>query len=374
MNKYINIKNDYLELKNIINQKGGKSFDINDTDTVLFGDGGSTAIIVITKDKKVYKIFTQYNYKKDIKINKSVKYDAKRYKNEIKIYEMITKNIINKNISNHFVKYIKSNEYNNAKSLFKKCPDTYVKFMKLSEEQKTKICKSYFNGYPNIKLNDKYKVAEIEYCNYSCAEFIRDISKLPEIEMEKYLDIFFFQIIYTIVSVQQIYPYFTHNDLFIRNILGLREKDNGNYYTYTFNNKKYYVPQKKFYPKINDFGMTNLNNKYKDIQLYKSYYKDIYNIILDVYNGPNLGSNSLTELCKENLDKIKFLKMYFSNYFNVDVIDDYILNSKNQMNWNWSNILDDEYRLSIELKDPRELLNNYFHNIFSKINQQIKYH
>ena len=136
----------------------------------------------------------------------------------------------------------------------------------------------YKPGHPNFHASDK--VLEIEYCNYSCKDFLIDISKLSEIEMEKYLDIFFFQIIYTIVSIQKIYPYFTHNDLFIRNILGLREKDNGNYYTYTFNDKNYYINQKLFYPKINDFGKTNLNEKYKKVKLYKSQYKDIYNLLL----------------------------------------------------------------------------------------------
>ena len=159
----------------------------------------------------------------------------------------------------------------------------------------------------------------------------------------------------------------------MRNILGLREKDNGNYYTYKFNNKTYYVPQKKFFPKINDFGFTNLNNEYKGIKLYKSEYKDIYNIIFDVYNGGNgnVGSNSLSELCKDNPDKLNFLKTYFSNYFNVAVIDEYKTKSKQQMNWDWSNILDEEFKKSIEMKRPAELLDGYFYNIFSKINEKI---
>ena len=61
----------------------------------------------------------------------------------------------------------------------------------------------------------------------------------------------------------------------MRNIIGLREKDNNNYYVYEFEDKTYYIPQKKFYPKINDFGITNLNEKYKTIKLFKSEYKDI---------------------------------------------------------------------------------------------------
>ena len=377
--KYIKYKTKYLELSNFNqlggakkqNKKNSKKCSIDDTDKVLFGDGGSTAIIVITKNKNVFKIFTLYDFTPDIELDKQIKNNNIRVENEIKIYELLTKNIINKNISNHFVQYISSNNCNNAKSLFKKCPKSYVEFIKLAEEQKTKMCNNYFRGYPNRKINDNYKVVQIEYCDYSCADFIKDLSKLPEIEMEKYLDILFFQITHTIISVQKVYPYFTHNDLFMRNILGLREKDNGNYYTYKFNNKTYYIPQKKFFPKINDFGMTNLNNEYKDIKLYKSEYKDIYNIIFDIYNGGNLGSTSLSELSKDNPDKLKFLKTYFSNYFNVDVIDNYKKTSEEQMNWDWNNILDDEFMKSIEMKNPHDLLNDYFHNIFSKINEKI---
>lgn len=374
--KYIKYKLKYLELKNIDedNQQGGgknKKCSIDDTDKLLFGNGGSTAIIVITSEKKVYKIFTTYNYIPDIELHKKIKNNNIRVNNEIKIYQLLTKNIIDKNISNHIVKYVNSNNCNNAKSLFTKCPKSYVEFMKLAEEQKTKMCNQLFRNYPEKKLNNKYKVVEIEHSDYSCADFIRDVSKLSEIEMEKYLDIFFFQIIHTIMSIQKVYPYFTHNDLFMRNILGLREKDNQNYYTYDFNNKKYYVPQKIFFPKINDFGLTNLNNNFKDIKLYKSEYKDVYNILFDVYNGGNLGSMSLSELCKENPDKLKFLKLYFSNYFNVNVIDEYKIKSKQQMNWDWSNILDDEFLHSIQMKNPVNLLNDYFYNIFGKINKNI---
>lgn len=373
---YINNKISYSELKkvNFVYHFGGgktKKCHIDDTDTVLFGDGGSSAIIVITKDKRVYKIFTLYTFIDDINLDKQTKNLNKRVEDETKIYELLTKNIINKNITDHIVKYISSNNCNNAKSLFKKCPKSYVEFLKIAEDQKTKMCKQYYIGHPKRKINNDYKVIEIEYCNYSCADFMKNISKLPEIEMEKYLDIFFFQIIHTILSIQKIYPYFTHNDLFMRNILGKKEKDNGNYYTYEFNRKKYYIPQKNFYPKINDFGMTNLNNDHKDIKLYKSEYKDIYNILFDVYNGGNLGSTSLTELCKDNPDKLKFLKMYFSNYFNIDVIDEYKAKSPGRMDWDWNNILDDDFFKSIEMIKPSELLDGYFYNVFGKINENI---
>ena len=316
------LKSDYHQ------QVGGgtNKCTIDNTDKILFGSGGSTAIIVITKDQRAYKIFTTYIYMNDEEkvINKRIKNNNKKVNNEISIYEELTKNIIDKGVSDHYVKYIGKNNYDNASKLFVSCPQSYKEFIKMNNEMKTNMCRMKFRGFPIKQLQDKYSVVELEYCDYSCGDFIADISKMSTADMERYLDIFFFQIIYTIVATQKVYPYFSHNDLFMRNILGLREKNNGNYYTYTINNKNYYVPQMMFFPKISDFGMTNLNDDFHDTNLFKSTFKDIFNILYDVYNGGNLGSNSLSELCKDDPDKIKFLKSYFENYFDISVIDEYV--------------------------------------------------
>ncbi len=267
MNEYALTKKNYCKLKNSnIHFGGNKKCVLEDDDNVVFGNGGSTAIIVITSDKKVYKFFTMYDFLLDIELDVKIKNKNKGALNEIKIYELITTKIIDEKISPHFVKYLGHHECSDAKTLFKYCPNSYVEFMKLANFQKTTMCEKYFRNYPDVKINNEFKVLEIEYCDYSCADFIRDVSKLPEIEMEKYLDIFFFQIIHAIVSVQKYFPYFIHGDLFMRNILGLREKDNTNYRVYKFNNKKYFVPQKIFFPKINDFGLTNLNNELKNVK------------------------------------------------------------------------------------------------------------
>ena len=258
--KYCKYKLKYLKIKNIDNlEGGGKKCLINDDDVLLFGDGGSTAIVVITKDKRIYKIFTLYNYLLNVDLKNDIKRNNKMVDNEINIIKLITENIVNKNISHHYVKYIGSNNCTNASLLFNKCPKSYIEFMKIDDEKKTKMCKMFYKRYPGAILDNKYKVVEVEYCDYSCSDFIKNVSLLSIFEMETYLDIFFFQIIYTIVLTQKKYPYFVHGDLFIRNILGTKEKDNGNYYVYKFNNKKYFVPQKNFFPKINDFGLTNLN-------------------------------------------------------------------------------------------------------------------
>jgi len=68
--KYIKYKIKYINLK----QLGG--FDkcmIDETDNILFGDGGSTSIIIITKNKKVYKIMTYYLYMNDLELDNQKK-------------------------------------------------------------------------------------------------------------------------------------------------------------------------------------------------------------------------------------------------------------------------------------------------------------
>jgi len=142
--KYNKYKTKYLNLK----YSGG--FDkcmIDETDKILFGDGGSTSIIIITKNKKVYKIMTFYFHIDNILLDNEIKYLNKIIKNEINIYKLLTKNIINKDISNHIVKYINLNNCNNAKELFN-CPKKYNEFLKLNEDKKTKLCDMLYRRYP----------------------------------------------------------------------------------------------------------------------------------------------------------------------------------------------------------------------------------
>lgn len=339
---------------------------IEKTDRVLFGSGGSTAIVLITKNNKVYKLFTLYYMSNDNNINLNLKLQNSIVNNEINIYKLITKNVINKNISNHFVEFLGINDCHNVQELFKECPKKYTQFLQVDDSKKSRICADYYRNYPIEEIENNYKVMELEYCNYSCAEFIFDISQLAIDQMKLYLDIFFFQIIHTLLSVKKVYPYFIHNDLFMRNILGTREKDDGKFYEYKFNNKRYFVPQKLFFPKIGDFGLTNLNAQYKNVRLYKNDYKDFYNLLYDVYDGANLGAESLSSLCNNNAAKKTFVKEYFSTFFDVDVIDEYKKKSPNQMNWDWYNVLDKDFLNSINLRKPENLLNDYFHEIFSK--------
>ncbi len=340
--------------------------NIEKGDALAFGSGGSSAIIIISKDNTVYKLFTLFFAANSKNIKDEMKHQNNLVMNEININKILTSEIIDKNLSQHFVKYVTHYTCNDIQQLFKDCPKTYTSFLK--KPPNNNLCRMYFRSYPNQLIQQQYVVLKMEHCNASCSMYLEYISTLPLKELKLCLDILFFQIIYTIAVTRHIFPYFAHRDLFIRNILGNKEENNKNIYIYKYNNKTYEIPQKYFFPKINDFGMTNLNHDFSDTKLYSSEYKDIYNFILDVYNGGNLGEASMLTLCNNNKRKINFIKTYFNTFFNVKIIDTYMKKSRENIVWDWDNILDETYAKSLKIKTPNVLLNGYFYNIFGASN------
>ena len=286
-------------------------------DSVFFGSGGSDSIIVLTKDKKAYKFYPYTFYSLSKNINKNLENQKENSDNEINIGKNLTKNIVDKNISPHFVKFYGFGNCSNIYKLFKKCP----KFIDFITKKTTPLCEDYLKGYPIKKYDSEYTVVHMEYCDYSSGKFIEDVSKMKIDKIKYHLDIFFFQIFYTLLSTRKIYPFFYHRDFFMRNILGIEQEPANNYYRYHYNKKIFDVPVSKFMPKINDFGMTNLNEKYSDTTLTKTHNADFFNILYDVYDGGNLGAKSLSELLKKNKTKLDFIKKYFNKFFNVKMID-----------------------------------------------------
>lgn len=369
----------YKNNRNIITGGAPKSaLGIKNIDKYMYGNGGSSSIIILTNDKRIFKVFPHFNYIYDKNLP-NIPY----YNKEVQICKLISKNVK----TDHIIKYINDYDYDNAKELYSLCPKKFTKFLGDPPKDMDTECYRYYMEFANKKLDNKIKVMELEYCPYSSGDLISFIAKQTTKNMKFLLDIFIFQMIHTVLSIKEVYPYFTHGDLFLRNILGYTEteehsyshkaqllanivgegKNNFNkkwqYYTYEYKDIKYLIPRVIFFPKINDFGFTNLNDKlkYNDV-LYESDYKDVYNLILDIYNGGNLGAQSLTKLVRKN--KLPFLKSYFSTYFNVDVIDKYISNNKNQMDWDWYTVLDKDFLKSIEMKKPEKLIKTYFRDLF----------
>ena len=270
-------------------QESHKKCSIISSDKLLFGNGGGgKAFVVLTKDKNAYKIFP-FTYNKYTK-SKNFFIDSQKTdtNNEIKIGKHLSKYIIDRGISSHFVKFYGYNDCPNIKNLFKTCPK-YVNF--LLEKKKNPLCNLYYdNNYPNLEYETDFVVVSMEYCDYSCSKFIENVSLMKNDDIKYYLDIFFFQIFYTILATTKIYPYFYHGDFFMRNILGLKKEVSSRYYRYNYENKIYDIPITSYMPKISDYGFTNLNEKYSATKLVNSHNADLFNILYDVYNGSNIGS------------------------------------------------------------------------------------
>lgn len=324
---------------------------IKNVDTYIYGNGGSNAVIILTKDKRVFKAYPHFRYTYDYNIP-----NLKTYVIEINAYKMLTKNVH----SDHIVKYINDYVYPNAEELFSLCPKKLTTFLGNPPKNMDTECYKYYMNSGVRKLDKKIRVLEIEYCDIPGSNYIKYISKLNGNHFKLILDIFLFQIIHTILSIKEVYPYFIHGDLFIRNIMCV---DGSGKRQYTYKGKNYSVSETPFIPKINDFGMTNLDKHIKHTEkLYKSDYKDIYNLLLDLYNGGNLGSESLTKLMSKK--KLPMIKSYFATFFDVGVIDLYIKNNKYQMDWDWYTVLDDDFIKSIKMKTPEYLMEHYFYDLF----------
>jgi len=330
-------------------------------DSIRFGSGGSNTIIVLTKNKQAYKFFPFYYNKLSLDWKKTIEAEKKKTLNEIGIGKSLSKNIIDKGISPHYVKFYGYNICSNIYKLFSHCPK-FISYM--LEKDKDILCKELYKKHPVKSLDKEYFVLSMEYSDYSCENFIQDISKMHIHKIKYYLDIFFFQIYYTLLKTKQVFPWFFHRDLFIRNILGIRINKSNRYYRYHYKSYIFDVPVDMFLPKISDFGNSNLNEKYYDVNLVKDYRVDFYNITWDIYDGACLGSSSLTMLTKSNSSKLAFIKKYFNTYFNVKRIDNLKKLNPTFMNNVWYSTFDKNFTSYINYKEPVYLLKKYFLKIF----------
>jgi hypothetical protein len=144
--------------------------------------------------------------------------------------------------------------------------------------------------------------------------------------------------------------------MFLRNILAVKEYDYEytDYVEYNYKSKKYYLPANGIYIKINDFGFSlNITKQNSSIEKeIKSHItdnfelvnnkRDIYTFLFDLYDGPNLGSQSVKTIINNNLSKkinklfLEILKKEIGNLLNYKIIDK--INSINLgiLDWQWN--------------------------------------
>jgi hypothetical protein len=364
--KYIKYKNKYLELKKI-NQNGGKLNFLNlpKKSKLIFGSTGNNSIIALTPREDAYKIFPLIIYPFNTKLMINQMNNNTKY--EILIIKKLTKNIVDKNLTHHIIKYINNfKSYKYLDILFKNCP-SYNDYL-LSKKKSSDKCNLIYSNNP-IKLGNSTHILQIEQATGSLKDEIIKISKEKWIIINLFLDRLFFQVFYTLESIKRVYPNFSHNDLFIRNILTKENKykyKNDDYFRYYYKGNVFDLPAQGLFIAFNDFGISDLTptltNKYRNyMKIIINPQRDYFSILFDVYNGSNLGSNSLYNLIKNkyNLNKID---KYFNQFMNIKVIKKIIDNKKKTyLDWNWNNMYDPKFNTLIGLKDKSYFI-NYFLN------------
>lgn len=151
--------------------------------------------------------------------------------------------------------------------------------------------------------------------------------------------------------------------MFCRNILAIRnDASPDTYIRYTINKHQYDLPASGLFIKINDFGLSQLTKSNRSIQ---NHYLDLFNIIYDVYNGENMGCQSIRYIIKDygmpigkfpsktKLDAIhkkqdellEPVHKYFNRFINVPAIKKaHELNKKWMIDSEWGAVKNDDVR------------------------------
>lgn len=324
-------------------QSGGFNYCNLPTDAkIYFGSGGSDGIIAVLDDKayKYFPLFVRPHMDKN-----AIKDLLNDNKYEINVIRDLTKNFIKPNLTPHLIEYYNYGICNKIPTnIFRMCKsyDEYLLEKKKSENQ----CKLIHEKvYPRQLVSPMY-VLEMEKGTGSLENAIEIIAKKPWNKIAELLDRLYFQVFYTLETIRDVHPDYSHNDLFIRNILTKNIQDaDGKYIRYHHNNMTWDVPANGLFIKLNDFGMNQISNKFNkvnkiNIPLIDDPYRDYFSILYDVYNGGNLGGKSLKSLMKNKL-KLKQLDKYYNQFMDIKVINKIIKNNKkNHLDWNWGKTQD----------------------------------
>jgi hypothetical protein len=349
---------------------------------LVFGSGGSNNLIILN-DNYVLKIIPKF-------IDKNLKKQRNNDELEAEYYKTFTNNIILKNKSPHIVGIYKKYTLQDIKFIFPTKCISLDKKIKLPNRkinyEVERLC-DLKKCYYRHTLEKKISILVLENCPTNIGEQIINILKSKDKEnmprnLVQIIRRVIFQIIFTLTIIQEAYPDFIHNDLFLRNILAIYDNsyDPDDYVQYNYNNKSYYLPANGIYCKINDFGFSlniaknstvvdeinnNLNTKFE----LKNNKRDIYSFLYDLYDGPGLGSKSILQLLEANIrNKIKRKKLLslvrkeiglFFDYKTIDKLN------KNLLDWNWS--IGESKILMKTIKKPNEYFKNNSFEYYTKL-------
>lgn len=370
-------KDNYNYIKNII--KGSVKKELIKT-----GSGGSNNIIVLSNDF-IIKVIPNIR-------NNLLKKKPNNDYLEADIYKKLTDEFIKTNKTPHIVGIFKRYLIEDIKFILpNKCLTFDERLLLPINKINNSIEKLCFlkEGYDKKIVEKKASILILENCNKTISnELVKLLEK--KIKLNDKIKLFndfilriIFQFMFTLSLIQSKYPDFIHNDMFLRNILAVNEvlNETNDYVQYNLNNKSYYLPANGIYIKINDFGYTlnilkknstienEIKNSIRDSFEIKNNKRDVYTFLLDLYNGANVGGQSIMSIVS-NLSKnkntfIKNLRKVIGKFINYKIIDKINNINPGLLDWEWN--ISQSKLLMDSIKKPLDYFKKNLFNDYTKL-------
>ena len=137
------------------NKKVIKKMSCDLVGTKLAGNGGSETIILVTNDKKVYKIFPNFTYKTNTDEKEIADYHLEKYDKEIKACRRLTEEFLDTKLTPHIVRYIGEFYCDDPQKLFDDCPKPYANYLDTAKNKTH--CGHYYEQHPVRTLHKNVK-------------------------------------------------------------------------------------------------------------------------------------------------------------------------------------------------------------------------
>lgn len=352
---------------------------------MMFGSGGSSNIVIAVIDKNDENLIIKVML--DIIIpNVIIKPDMVQL--EIKFYQFFTKKYILTNRTPHIVgiyNHQACKKFSHLiKNLRKKACPTYDEELtkkKQTTDEEDKLCNLKLKNESGLIGND-FEIILVEYCDGGLEDVLQYYVGKIKSSKKKYKEIvidfisqlvrILFQLIFTLAIIKDDYPGFIHADFFVRNILYSTEIQYGNndFVAYHYKQRIFYLSANGIYAKMNDFGQSiivdelqpsvydvfKIENKYYHINPFDKK-TDIFNLLHDIYDGQNLGTQSINQLAQNNGIEYFKMKPVFSmlnKFIDLAAIDKINANNRKLLDRTW--YIDNIRVLEKTVKTPDEYL------------------
>jgi hypothetical protein len=239
--------------------------------------------------------------------NKYEKHEHPSYLEYI-ILKYLTENIVNKQISPHFVHFLGQFKVSNKIRAIK-----HINLKRLEVENQIRT-------HSNVVISEFVEGKSLDNWLHDTYEADDKISNLQ-------WKVIVFQMIYTIY-IMQVYFKLMHNDFHYGNILIDNTIKKGGYYVYKVNNKVYYIPNTGILPKLFDFEYAMVySNKMDDTYPNKFI---MGHCVYDKSKHISVPNNSSSDDDDDNVP-CNYNEVYDVHYFLTSLLDLFI--SEELFNW-----------------------------------------